>query len=185
MIYVTHDQTEAMTLGDRIAVMNAGRVEQVGAPAEVYRQPANRFVAEFIGASPMNCLAGRLDNVGGQLRFVAEGLDWSVAIGAEIPPAREVVLGIRPEHIRLRPLGQGDEPARAWVTATDWLGDATIVHLELRGPNEPARRIQARSTAQTPWSADQPVALELALEHAVWFDRQTGDNLTKVKHEPQ
>jgi multiple sugar transport system ATP-binding protein len=96
MIYVTHDQVEAMTLATRIVVMRAGKVQQIGAPAEVYERPANLFVAGFLGAPAMNFVPGTLDAAG---RFSGDGvgLDTALALAA----ARPAVLGVRPEHIRI------------------------------------------------------------------------------------
>ena len=103
MIYVTHDQIEAMSLGDRIAVMDRGRIQQIGKPTEIYLRPANRFVAGFIGSMDMNFFAGKLQGAGAQRRFVGDGFDISVAdyqFKATSGDGRqEVVLGIRPEHI--------------------------------------------------------------------------------------
>jgi multiple sugar transport system ATP-binding protein len=104
MIYVTHDQIEAMTLGDRIAVMDRGRIQQVGKPTEIYLRPANRFVAEFIGSLEMNFFAGELHGAGGERRFVGDGFDLSLAhyaFGASPGESgQDVVLGVRPEHIK-------------------------------------------------------------------------------------
>jgi multiple sugar transport system ATP-binding protein len=99
MIYVTHDQVEAMTLATRIVVMRAGVVQQIGAPAEVYEQPANLFVAGFLGAPAMNFVQGMLDASG---RFAGDGvaLDASAALAAPVS-ARTAVLGVRPEHISI------------------------------------------------------------------------------------
>ncbi|MHC4080711.1 MAG: ABC transporter ATP-binding protein [Planctomycetota bacterium] len=108
MIYVTHDQEEAMTLGDRVAVMCDGRLQQVGAPLELYGRPANRFVASFVGSPPMNFLEGRLESREGGLTFV-EGLDGAPEGRAHlpVPPAwrerlepvggRDLMLGLRPQ----------------------------------------------------------------------------------------
>src|SRR6185437_1520390 len=108
MVYVTHDQVEAMTLGNRIVVMNAGRVQQVGAPLELYEQPDNAFVATFIGSPPMNLIPSRLTRDRG-LRVVADDGAFSVPApgewgsllngGAE----RRIVFGVRPEHLRIAP----------------------------------------------------------------------------------
>ena len=108
MVYVTHDQVEAMTLGHRIVVMNAGRVQQVGAPLELYERPDNAFVATFIGSPPMNLIPSRLTRDGG-LRVVADDGafsvpapgDWGALLdgGAE----RRIVFGVRPEHLRIAP----------------------------------------------------------------------------------
>jgi multiple sugar transport system ATP-binding protein len=93
MIYVTHDQVEAMTLATRIVVMRAGKVQQIGAPADVYERPSNLFVAGFLGAPSMNFIDGRLDAQG---RFVAAALTLDLNAAAH---ERDVVLGVRPEHI--------------------------------------------------------------------------------------
>ena len=107
MVYVTHDQVEAMTLGNRIVVMNAGRVQQVGAPLELYERPDNAFVATFIGSPPMNLVPARLTRDG--LRVVAD--DGAFAVRA--PDAwsgllnggadRRILFGVRPEHLRVEP----------------------------------------------------------------------------------
>jgi sn-glycerol 3-phosphate transport system ATP-binding protein len=97
-IFVTHDQVEAMTLADTVVVMNAGRVEQVGAPTEVYRLPATRFVATFIGSPAMNLFAGRVvaagmvETAGGRLAYVPDGF--------AVEPGRSVEIGVRPEDLR-------------------------------------------------------------------------------------
>jgi multiple sugar transport system ATP-binding protein len=126
MIYVTHDQVEAMTMADQIVVLNEGRVEQVGTPVELYAQPCNLFVAHFIGAPPMNTLEGTLRRAG-------NGLEVLMASGATIPlPSRTVdlpdgapvTLGIRPEHAELRDGG----PFVVTAQATEVLGSETIVH---------------------------------------------------------
>ena len=83
MIYVTHDQVEAMTLGDRIVVMNKGHVQQIDTPLDLYEQPANRFVAGFIGSPAMNFANGTIEG-GGPSRFVAEGGEWEI----NLPDAR-------------------------------------------------------------------------------------------------
>jgi multiple sugar transport system ATP-binding protein len=125
MIYVTHDQVEAMTMADQIVVLNEGRIEQVGSPVELYAQPKNLFVAHFIGAPPMNTLKGKL-------RRVADGAAVELASGAVIPlPGRRfdfvdgaaVTLGIRPEHAEL-----GESPFEVTATTTEVLGSGTIVH---------------------------------------------------------
>lgn len=100
MIYVTHDQVEAMTLADRIVVMRNGLIQQVGSPAEIYESPANRFVAEFIGSPPMNFIEARLGGSRKILSFSAGSVDLE---HYPLPPEignQDVDLGIRPEHIR-------------------------------------------------------------------------------------
>ena len=108
MIYVTHDQVEAMTMADKIVVLNAGRIEQVGAPMDLYHRPANIFVAGFIGAPAMNFLDVTLS--GGNAMHGADALGPA--------PAGAVQLGIRPEHIILRPVGQGQMTATVLLRET-------------------------------------------------------------------
>jgi ABC-type sugar transport system ATPase subunit len=114
MIYVTHDQVEAMTLADRIAVLNAGVLQQVGRPDELYERPANRFVAAFIGSPSMNFLEGALERRGDAMVARGEGFELVVDAGrissAWSPgePGRRVLVGVRPHDLRLVPGGEGD-----------------------------------------------------------------------------
>ncbi|MAN45403.1 MAG: sugar ABC transporter ATP-binding protein [Hyphomonas sp.] len=99
-VYVTHDQVEAMTMADRIVVMNDGKVEQVGAPLELFDRPANLFVARFIGSPSMNMLDGRIESVNGVTTFVSGGFSLPLA-DSSAGDGEEVVLGFRPEHLSL------------------------------------------------------------------------------------
>lgn len=117
MIYVTHDQVEAMTLATRIVVMRSGKVQQIGAPAEVYERPANLFVAGFLGAPSMNFLDGSLDGGG---RFTSASLMLDTALPGK---AGEVVLGIRPEHIAIQAAG----PFEGTVALVEPMGNHQIV----------------------------------------------------------
>ena len=119
MIYVTHDQVEAMTMADKIVVLNAGRIEQVGAPMELYNRPASEFVAGFIGAPAMNFLSTDLRE--GQAFVEGE------ALGAA--PEGTVKLGIRPEHLVMRPAGQGQ--LSATVSLTETLGGDAYLYVQL------------------------------------------------------
>lgn len=118
MIYVTHDQVEAMTLATRIVVMQAGQVQQIGSPAEVYERPANRFVAGFLGAPSMNFIDGDLDAQG---RFVAGPL--AVQVKAAPDGACAAVLGVRPEHIRI----EAGAPLSGVVSLVEPMGNHQIV----------------------------------------------------------
>ena len=135
-IYVTHDQVEAMTLGDRIVVLANGVIQQVGRPIELYRNPVNRFVAGFIGMPPMNFIDGRLE-AGDRVDFVAEGV--RVALSAQQVPAgtsAAVTLGIRPEDLQLV-TGTPDGGAFAGsrlsgnVVLVERLGGTSHVHLDV------------------------------------------------------
>jgi multiple sugar transport system ATP-binding protein len=120
-IYVTHDQIEAMTLADRIVIMDRGKIQQVGTPDEIYTNPANTFVAGFIGSPPMNLVSGRIE--GG--RFVGPNITTSTG---GIAAAGEVILGIRPEDARIVAAG-GDLAAP--VYAVEPMGDMTLVGVRL------------------------------------------------------
>ena len=127
MIYVTHDQVEAMTLGDRIAVFNKGLVEQIGAPMTLYNRPANQFVATFIGAPRIN-LVGR---PGADAPTAHQAL-WAALLGpaSAMAPAATQRVGLRPEHLQVLAAGQG-VPAR--VVLAEHLGDSSILHLQVDG----------------------------------------------------
>jgi multiple sugar transport system ATP-binding protein len=133
-IYVTHDQVEAMTMATHIAVLNDGRLEQVGTPAQVYDEPASAFVAGFLGAPAMNLVPATVVSQAGQLRVRAAGVDLPLRAGAA--PAREVLLGIRPE--RLGPVGPAAAgPDGPMITATvgsvENLGGDEVAHLRTPG----------------------------------------------------
>jgi multiple sugar transport system ATP-binding protein len=128
MVYVTHDQVEAMTLADRIAVFRDGRIEQVGAPMDVYERPANRFVATFMGSPRVN-LVERPD---AQATAAHQRL-WAVLDETGDPGLQSI--GLRPEHLRLVPNPAPDDVA-AQVVLAEHLGDTTIVHLRVEGVDE-------------------------------------------------
>jgi multiple sugar transport system ATP-binding protein len=202
MVYVTHDQVEAMTLGDRIAVMNRGRIEQIGTPRQIYLQPANRFVAEFIGSSPMNFIEGVVVREATGCRFASRCGKWTWDVPTVMFPEREpVTLGIRPEHVTIRPWTDGAMGAPGRVVRTDWLGDAVVTQVALvaqakrgcdpgdsaetagwdRGGNERcgSLTVLARSTAQEVRSRDELVAVDFDAQRIVWFDPDRGANLMK------
>lgn len=131
-IYVTHDQIEAMTLADKVVVLNGGKVEQVGGPVELYETPRNLFVAQFIGSPAMNLVEARaeMDAHGG--RVLVFSIGWTVRLGAHasIEPGQSVLVGIRPEHLEPRPASDG-YPAR--VGQTEIAGSQTAIELEAGG----------------------------------------------------
>ena len=124
MIYVTHDQVEAMTLGDRIAVFNKGIVEQLGAPMELYNRPANEFVAGFIGAPRINLVPRPAAGAAGAAHLAL----WQALAGQA--PSSVQRAGLRPEHLHLAPAGQG---IAATVALAEHLGDSSIIHLRVEG----------------------------------------------------
>jgi multiple sugar transport system ATP-binding protein len=134
MIFVTHDQTEAMTLADRIVVMNQQRIEQVGTPLQVYREPATIFVATFIGSPAMNILPVTRASGSGSLQWVrlTDGTQIETTVAeASLPGRGELRLGLRPESVRLCALGDGQ--TKAVVDFVEFLGDKTHVFLSLAG----------------------------------------------------
>jgi ABC-type sugar transport system ATPase subunit len=159
MIYVTHDQVEAMTMADKIVVLNAGRIEQVGAPMELYNRPATEFVAGFIGAPAMNFL--RIQRQDGQA--IVEGTSLGPA------PADTVKLGIRPEHIVLRPAGQGQ--LAATVTIAETLGGDAYLYVRLPG----GETLVVRAEGDTPLTHGATVGLDLpaARQHHFATDGRT------------
>jgi multiple sugar transport system ATP-binding protein len=153
-IYVTHDQVEAMTMGDRIAVMRGGTLQQTGEPEDVYRRPVNLFVASFIGSPPMNLVQAQLDSRNGQLVALIGAQE--LVVPAEVAgersalaryAGRTVGLGIRPEHVR-EPGLSGDGPSsrlRGHVQATEALGSEVLVHLAVAA--EPVLTEEVREVA--------------------------------------
>jgi len=131
MVHVTHNQEEAMTMGDRVAVMNEGKIQQLAPPKEVYRRPANRFVAEFIGSPSMNLLTGSLsDGV-----FHADAADVSVRVPDELAAASTadpLTLGVRPESVQIV-ASAGDYTFEATVDVVELMGNVQIVHIDLDG----------------------------------------------------
>jgi multiple sugar transport system ATP-binding protein len=133
MIYVTHDQVEAMTMGDRIAVFHQGRIEQLGAPLALYNRPANEFVATFIGAPRINLVARPAADASAAHRALWQALaagGAADATGSADASAATARIGLRPEHLQLRPAGPG---VPATVVLAEHLGDASIVHLKVDG----------------------------------------------------
>ena len=133
MVYVTHDQVEAMTLAHRITVLRAGRIEQIGSPLELYNRPANRFVAGFIGAPRMNFLSAAIRDAGqGKMTLgLADGRTLVLDTAGVSAKGGEGTLGIRPQHIKLAdPDGEGSSAA---VTLVEALGSETIVHTAAEG----------------------------------------------------
>ena len=160
-LFVTHDQVEAMTLAQRMIVMNAGRMEQIGTPDEVYHRPATTFVASFIGSPPMNLITGHADGS----RFTAGG--QTLALPGAAPRAGELVLGLRPEHVELSQGGVAGWPLR--VDALEMLGAERLVYGRL-GEAQFIVRIDATLTAPR---VGDTVLLQASPAHLHWFDAAT------------
>jgi multiple sugar transport system ATP-binding protein len=167
-VYVTHDQVEAMTMADRIAVMNEGRIEQIGAPLELYDDPANLFVAGFIGSPAMNFIEGRLDTEGASPAVVAENGARLPLVSA--PPSshgRLVVYGARPEHIML-----SDDGLPAEVVVVEPTGSEIQVLAKLGG-----REVTAVFRDRHPFKPGTTIHLKPRADLALIFDKESGKRL--------
>jgi multiple sugar transport system ATP-binding protein len=164
MVFVTHDQIEAMTLATRIAVMNKGRIEQLAAPMEIYHRPSTRFVAGFVGSPAMNFLpVTRLpDDAGG----AGVRLPGGAVMRTAVPPwpsiGGELTLGVRPEALTLQ--AQGELSGRAEVV--ERLGERTLVHVLL----DDGTLVVAEAQRDSPVSAGEPIALQISPRHVHLFD---------------
>ena len=164
-LFVTHDQVEAMTLAERMIVMNAGRMEQIGTPDEVYHRPATTFVAGFIGSPPMNLLRGSVDGA----RLTSAG--QTLLLPAAAPRSGEVILGVRPEHTGLSQTG-----ATGWemrVEALEMLGAERLVYGQVGGV---LFTVRVDATVAPPKIGDV-VSLQAAPDHLHWFDASTSQRL--------
>jgi len=179
MIYVTHDQVEAMTLGDRIVVMKDGLALQAAEPLTVYRYPADTFVARFIGTPPMNLFAGKIARAGAGYAFDGETFQMRLPelMNAKIKnhENREVFFGIRPESLSLKEIfsGPADGIIRGNVDVTEKLGNEVIVHLT-SGKNHFQMRMD--SSLFEKLKPQVEVCCKMELAHV--FDAATGVNLT-------
>ena len=177
VIYVTHDQVEAMTLADRIVIMRDGHIEQVGTPDEVFRRPSTRFVAGFIGSPPMNLHEATIDD--GQMVF-ASGvkLPLPAQFKANVATGAKVVFGLRPDDIY--PAGHGISSGGAAdvhqielpVTVTEPLGNETLVFVEFNGTDWVSRMLNPR-----PLRPGERVAMSLDMSQAHLFATDTGKTL--------
>jgi len=159
-LYVTHDQVEAMTLADRLVAMNAGRVEQIGTPMDLYERPASRFVAEFIGTPPMNILPARVDD--GIARFGAVAL-----MPVDLAPDTEISVGVRPEHFGILPPGQG--MLSGPVEVVEHLGADAFAHVAV-GPAEARLRLTVRAEPGAVPTEGAEIGLALRPGHVRLFD---------------
>jgi multiple sugar transport system ATP-binding protein len=176
VIYVTHDQVEATTMGDRIAVMHDGILAQVGTPDEVYSHPRNQFVAGFIGTPPMNFFLGEVQTEGEVTHFRSELFDLALperlrrALEAADTEGRDCVLGVRPEDIDVVPTDGGSTP---WsVELVEAIGADRVLVVKGDG-----KRLRARPGRKRRFVMDQPVEVRFDMTEAHLFD-PAGDNLT-------
>ena len=170
MIFVTHDQTEAMTLGQRLCVLDLGQVMQTGSPMDLYRRPAHRFVGDFIGTPGMNFVRGRLEDRDGGLAFVGSGDGLALGLGGDLAKhaGGEVEMGIRPENISLA-AGAGD--AMGTVQGCETLGHESLLRVRC-GDHELVVRVPGAGAGGL-----AKVGLRFDLNAAAWFDAATGQAL--------
>jgi multiple sugar transport system ATP-binding protein len=180
MIYVTHDQVEAMTMGDRICVMKDGDIMQVAEPLALYNHPANLFVAGFIGSPPMNFFKGTIQRAGTQLVFIeasSSGTPVRVALNERLAAAaakhvdQSVVFGIRPENVQDTLNAAQADPARTFdvtVEVSEPMGAETYLYL-----NSGATSFIARVRPTDRFEVNQKVKVTFDLQHAHLFDAAT------------
>jgi multiple sugar transport system ATP-binding protein len=174
MIYVTHDQVEAMTLADKIVVLNGGHVEQVGSPRELYERPASRFVAGFLGSPRMNFLPARL-HAPGETSLVDTpvlGMTTLPFDSSNLAADASLSLGVRPEHLSLK---AAPGSAGVVVTGVEYLGSETYVHLDT-GQDEP---LICRCEVNAGWQAGDRVELQPDIDKIHLFDT---DGLALKRH---
>ena len=167
-IYVTHDQVEAMTMADRIVVMNEGRAEQVGTPLEVYARPASTFVAGFIGAPAMNLVPAHVESGGIRVEGVSSVVPWPAATER---PAGPITLGIRPEDLSLE--NTGTAFGTLTVELVEPLGAESLIHGQLDGG--PEMTIRLGGTREQPPGTEIPLFTDPEKLHL--FDEKTGRSL--------
>jgi multiple sugar transport system ATP-binding protein len=178
-VYVTHDQKEAMTMADRVAILDAGRLQQVGPPEEVYDAPTNRFVADFLGNPPMNQLPGVVVDGGPSSYRVQYAGETAVTLGTVpastrgVSPGDEVVVGMRPESLSLSTPGPDDTGFTGTVTVTEYQGNDNFVHFAV---GDEALTAVVRPDVEL--AAGERVAVTVPPEGIYLFDPQTGDTLS-------
>ena len=174
MVYVTHDQVEAMTMGDRITVMNKGQIQQVDTPHNLYHHPINKFVATFIGSPAMNIISGKLLKEGVELYFVtSEGIKLKIpeekASALDSHCGKKVYLGVRPEDISL---SGAENSFEAEIEVLEQMGNETFVYFSVEG-NQFISRMPS-NTGLTPGS-NKRFFVDMLKCH--FFDEETGENL--------
>ncbi|MGB2498377.1 MAG: ABC transporter ATP-binding protein [Mariniblastus sp.] len=199
MIYVTHDQVEAMTLGDRVAIMNEGEILQVGGPLEIYQRPANLFVAKFMGNSPINLCSGTVSRIGNRIEFkgripmawgpTCSRFDEMAALLSGGALERAVVVGFRAEDVGL---GEDEGAIEVEVTEVDRLGESTMVHSrvyeqtaqeskedKLVQKNTSEQVVLCRLESDAVCASGDRLRVKIDLERVLWFDPDSGENLLK------
>ncbi len=165
MIYVTHDQVEAMTLADRIVVLNRGRVEQIGSPMELYDHPANSFVASFIGSPKINFLEAVVKSSTGQGTRLELGETVLEVKGMDARPGDRITIGLRPEHLSAG-RGEGEILFTAEVALVERLGGETLIYVK---PNSGGDLLIIKTTGKTALKPGERIPVAAAREHMHLF----------------
>lgn len=174
MIYVTHDQIEALTLADRMVVMKDGYVQQIGTPVEVYKRPSNLFVANFIGTPPMNIFKGIIDQDG---LLEIDGVKMHIESSKIYPTlkdknyfGKEIIVGVRPENFKIGRIcdNEDHEGFKTTVQLYELLGAEALVHVRFGGKNV-ILKINSREVYQV----DETVLVSFDPSHIYFFDKET------------
>jgi multiple sugar transport system ATP-binding protein len=176
MIYVTHDQVEAMTMGDRICVMKDGLIMQVADPLTLYRQPENLFVAGFIGSPPMNLLKGKVEKEASGLVFREAAAENGVVIPLKGPIealagkvlGKTIVFGIRPEHLTEESKNGSTTPVSSTIDIAEPMGSESLVYLRAGTGN-----LIARIHGEALYHMGQPLTVYVNLDKVTLFDTET------------
>jgi multiple sugar transport system ATP-binding protein len=169
MIYVTHDQVEALTLADRIAVMRAGVIQQFATPTEIYRSPINAFVAGFIGSPGMNMIEGEVKDG----MFASPGVSARLTTYPGSPKdAGRAILGVRPEHIGVGPAPEGRTMISGRVTVVEPMGGETVLRTDVAG-----RELTVRINGDLPAKLGEKIDMHFDVAQSSLFDRNSGARL--------
>jgi multiple sugar transport system ATP-binding protein len=176
MIYVTHDQVEAMTMGDRICVMRDGNIMQVADPLTLYRQPDNLFVAGFIGSPPMNLIKGKVQKRDGGLFFVetAEKNGLTIPLQGRLETLaskyvdKDIVFGVRPEHLSDQVKDSGHLPVTSTIEISEPMGSESLVYLKAGTGN-----LIARIHGEHLFHLGEQVTVQINLDKLSLFDAAT------------
>ena len=174
MIYVTHDQIEAMTLADRIVVMHGGAIQQQGTPTELFKHPVNRFVAGFLGTPPMNFLDSELVERDGEVRLIGDGFD--LAIGGErartalAHNSRRMTLGIRPSDLAFLAEAEADESLELRVVVAEYVGAQSVLMCDCGGNN-----VVVELKSETPIPLGDTLRFRVNGAALHLFDSETGN----------
>jgi multiple sugar transport system ATP-binding protein len=184
MIYVTHDQVEAMTMADRIVVLRGGRVEQIGAPLELYNRPDNRFVAGFIGSPQMNFLAGRIASLQSDGARVALDAAPQANSGSAVPlrssgatPNQRILVGIRPEHVSLGASAAGSLQVSVTIDRVEQLGAASFLYCSLAS----GEQLTVHASGQVGYANGDQVTVNLPVSDIHVFDATDADTLRALR----